>query len=103
MRRELAALGNLPRFEAHLQGSGAVAQGPNSAAAGEGGFANTGTIRDSIIFTGPVYTGSPTRDPAEALMMYYQEVVKEERYLSLRGLDVGASDAITRGRASDFA
>ncbi|MGH8591734.1 MAG: NACHT domain-containing protein [Gammaproteobacteria bacterium] len=57
-------------------GSGAVAQGPG-AAAGEGGVA---------------IAGIPPRDPEEALRIYSRVLVESSRHLSLRGLDVGASD-----------
>ena len=39
LRQELAAMGSLARFEAHLTGSGSIAQGPGAVAAGERGVA----------------------------------------------------------------
>jgi formylglycine-generating enzyme required for sulfatase activity/energy-coupling factor transporter ATP-binding protein EcfA2 len=95
LREELTHLGNLPRFEAHLRGSGAIAQGRKAAAAGKRAVANTGEIRNSVVVTGDgnvVYSGSPTRDPAKALAIYRHVLINSYRHVSLRGLDIGASD-----------
>jgi hypothetical protein len=53
LRQELAQLGNLPRFEAHLIGSGAIAQGQGRAV-GQGGVLVEGDVQ------GDVVTGSKT-------------------------------------------
>ncbi|MBI3249887.1 MAG: SUMF1/EgtB/PvdO family nonheme iron enzyme [Deltaproteobacteria bacterium] len=106
LREELTQLGNLPRFEAHLQGSGAIAQGKKSAAAGKRAVANTGKIDNSVIVTGDrvtVYNGPPTRDPAEALALYRRVLADSCRHLSLRGLDIGASDPTGTPQQFDLA
>lgn len=95
LREELTHLGNLPRFEAHLRGSGAIAQGRKAAAAGKRAVANTGEIRNSVVVTGDgnvVYSGSPTRDPAKALAIYRHVLINSYRHVSLYGLDMGAGD-----------
>jgi hypothetical protein len=105
LRRELAALGNLPSFEAHLQGSGAIAQGRKAAAAGKRGFANTGNMRDSVVVTGDgnvVYLGSPTRNPSEALTLYRSVLAASCRHVSLRGLDIGAGDPTGKPQRLDL-
>jgi len=55
-------------------------------AAGAGGVAVGGNVH------GNIYTGSPTRDPLEALAVYRRVLVESYRHMSLRGLDVSASD-----------
>jgi hypothetical protein len=41
---------------------------------------------------GNIYVGPPTRDPTKALAIYLGLQVETCRHVSLRGLDVGASD-----------
>jgi hypothetical protein len=53
LRQELASLGNLPRFEAQLSGSGAIAQGQGRAV-GQGGVLVEGDVQGDVI------TGSKT-------------------------------------------
>ena len=48
LQKELAALGNLKRYEAVLFGSGAIAQGPGAVAAGKGGVAVGGNVEGGI-------------------------------------------------------
>jgi hypothetical protein len=48
VRAELQALGNLPRFEAALTGSGAIAQGPGAIAVGQQGVLVTGNVNGGI-------------------------------------------------------
>jgi hypothetical protein len=48
LRTELVELGNLARFEAHLTGSGAIAQGPGAVAAGQGGVAIGGNVHGNV-------------------------------------------------------
>jgi hypothetical protein len=48
LRTELEALGNLARFEAHLTGSEAIAQGPSAVAAGQGGIAIGGSVHGNV-------------------------------------------------------
>lgn len=66
-------------------GSGAIATA-GGIAAGAGGVAVGGDVHGSI------YVGPPPRDPAQALAIYRRVVVDSCRHLSLRGLDLGASD-----------
>jgi hypothetical protein len=86
LRAELARQGHLARFVAQLSGSGAMALGPGAVAAGQGGVAVGGDVY------GNVYTGQATRDPAAALRIYRRVLRESYRYISLRGLDLGASD-----------
>lgn len=106
LREELTQLGNLPRFEAYLQGSGAIAQGKKSAAAEKRAVANTGKIDNSVIVTGDrntVYAGPPMRNSAEALALYRRILADSCRHFSLRGLDIGASDPTGTPQQFDLA
>ncbi|MGH8068217.1 MAG: SUMF1/EgtB/PvdO family nonheme iron enzyme [Candidatus Entotheonellia bacterium] len=94
---ELAHRGNLSRFATQLIGSGAIAQGAGAVAAGAGGVAVGGNVQ------GNVYVGAPTRDPDEALAIYRRVLVDGCRHLSLRGLDVDASDPTGSQRRLDLA
>ncbi len=49
LRRELARLGNLERYEAHLTGSGAIAQGPGAKAVGQGGAIVEGDVHGDVV------------------------------------------------------
>ena len=98
LRQELAAMGNLARFEARLTGSGSIAQGPGAMAAGERGVA--GNIQGSLVNTGDnpsFYFGQGQSDPGAALADYRHVLVTSCRHLPLRGVDVRASDP-TRGQ-----
>lgn len=109
LRDELGAMGNLPRFEAHLRGSGAIVQGPGAVGAGAGGTAIGGDVADTTIVTGDhnivtnVYTGQPVHDPEEALAIYRRVLLTSFRHMSLQGLDVGASDPTGRQQRFDLA
>ena len=99
LRAELTRQGNLARFDAHLTGSGALAQGARAAAAGERSVAVSGDVHGSTLITGSgnlvmgnIYTGAPTPDPVAALTIYRRVLVDGYRHLSLRSLDMGASD-----------
>ena len=48
LRGEMAALGNLPRFEAHFEGAGAIAQGKKATALGEGVVVE-GDVRGDVV------------------------------------------------------
>ena len=60
LRQELAAMGNLARFEAHLTGSGSIAQGPGAIAAGAAWGRRQDTSREasSILVTIPSSTSA---------------------------------------------
>jgi hypothetical protein len=76
----------LERQAVSQAGSGAVAlQG--GVAAGKGGVAVGGNVY------GNIYTGLPVYSPNEALVVYRRVLVESFRHLSLRGLDLAASDA----------
>ena len=72
--------------QARLDGSGAIAQGSGAVAAGAGGIAIGGNVQ------GNVYVGPPTQDPVKALRIYRRVMISTGRHLSLRGVDLGASD-----------
>ena len=97
LRTELERLGNLPRFEAQLDGSGAIAQGQGALAAGQRGVAVSGNMQGSTVITGDgtvinQLTGAPPHNAQEALDRYCHILVNSSRQMSLRGLDVGESD-----------
>ena len=74
LQTALTSPDNATHLTASLTGSGAIAQGPGAIGAGERGVAVGGDAIDNLIVTGTVignvYTGPPTRDPAEALAIY---------------------------------
>jgi formylglycine-generating enzyme required for sulfatase activity len=84
LRRELAQLGNLARFEAILTGSGAIAQGPGAVAVGEKA---TYVGRDYTVVNefppqmlelfARQFGFDPSASDAEALRMYFNNVVLE--------------------------
>jgi hypothetical protein len=77
-------------------GSGAIAT-TGGVAAGEGGVAVRGDVHGNICL------GPPARDPAEALKIYRRVLVEGCRYMSLRGLDIGASDPTTAQQGLELA
>lgn len=91
LQQELTQLGNLPRFQAMLLGDGAIAQGQGSIAVGKQGAYVGGNVGGSVII-GNVYHGPPTQDPAEALRIYRDVLVRGSGQLPLRGVGIEASD-----------
>jgi hypothetical protein len=77
-------------------GSGALAQGPGAAAAGERGVAVAGD------FHGNVYVGKPPEDEKQAMAIYRRMLEVSCRRLPLRGVDVGASDPTRDGKQLDL-
>jgi uncharacterized protein YecT (DUF1311 family) len=102
LRQELAAIGSLARFAAHLTGSGSTAQGPGAAAAGARGVAGS-NIQGSVIITGDnvMYTSQAQSDPGAALAAYRHVLVTSCRHLPLRGVVARASDPI-RGQSTSI-
>ena len=91
-------------FLALLRGSGAIAQGPDAVAAGEGGVALGGDVKDSTIITGDhvvvIQGGStvvvgeapvemPAVDGESALGRYLGHAISRNRYLRLQGIRSG--------------
>jgi formylglycine-generating enzyme required for sulfatase activity len=68
------------------RGSGALAVGSSNVVAGQGGVAIGGDVR------GSVFLASPGTDPVQAVLAYRRTLVTSYRQLSLRGMDIGASD-----------
>jgi len=68
------------------RGRGGLAVGGPSVVAGEGGIAIGGDVH------GGVFLATPGTDPAQAVMAYRRTLVTSYRQLSLRGVDLGASD-----------
>lgn len=93
---ETAQRSLLEKQAVSLTGSGAVAM-KGGAAAGRGGVAVGGDVY------GNIYTGLPACDPTEALAIYRRVLVEGSRHLSLRGLDVGASDPTGAQQRFDLA
>lgn len=104
-RTELGALGEfLDKVTAgsvHIDigGDAIFAQGPvatrQSAFATDEGQAvavNAPVSGQVIIARGNVYMGPATRDPAEALRIYREVMVRGSSFLPMRGVDVGVSD-----------
>ena len=89
-RAAVAALKQYKGPKASVKGSGAVAQGEKSTAAGKGGLAIGGN------FKGNIYIGPPPKNETAALKLYWEMVVTNWRTLPLRGISMEATDA-TKG------
>jgi hypothetical protein len=76
---DLERLGNLPRFQATLQGAGAIAQGERAVAAGAGGVAAGGDIRGSVVATGDVFELITRLEPGTRSKDDIDKEVREER------------------------
>jgi hypothetical protein len=76
---DLDRLGNLPRFQATLSGSGAIAPGDRSVAAGAGGVAVGGDIRGSVVTAGDVFEVISRLPPGTRAKDDIDKEVKEER------------------------
>ena len=111
LHNELQKLGNLSRFEAVLEGSGAIAQGSGAKAAGERGVLIEGDARGNVIVTGDdnrvvragtyveqqVREESPGPDAAALRSSYLNCLFETARRLSLEGIDPqAASDSQAR-------
>lgn len=91
LREELQKLGNLERHQAVLVGPGAIAQGERAVAAGAGGVAIGGNVRDStIIITGN--HNSPSQDAAPLRTAYLSHLFEQTGALYLGGVDPKAAD-----------
>jgi formylglycine-generating enzyme required for sulfatase activity len=92
LRRRLRDLGGVVQPD-----SGAMAA-TGGVAAGAGGVAVGGDVAGSVFIGSTVnissgrYTGPSTKDPGQALAIYRRVLVEGCRHMSLRGLDVDASD-----------
>ncbi len=86
-----------PTKQANNTGSGAIAQGERSTAAGNHGIAISGNVY------GDVYQGPAPKDGKEALAIYRAVLAYSTGRLSLRGLDMGASDASRKQAPLDLA
>jgi hypothetical protein len=67
LRAELSQLHSVVQYEAHLTGSGAIAQGPGSVAAGERAVIIAGGVQHGVISVGNVSGGienTGARDPS---------------------------------------
>ncbi len=104
---ELPRLGNLPRYEAGLTGSGAFAQGDRPRAVGQGGVLVEGDVQGDVVgenkivkydqrgqrvnkqynIAGNVYNGPTPEDDEEALKIYRQVLARTCANVSLRGID----------------
>jgi hypothetical protein len=80
---ELHAMGNLPRFEAHLRGSGAIVQGPGAVGAGAGGVAVGGDVHGNITVGAP----SSSEPPQGLRDAYLTWVMEQARGVPLTGID----------------
>jgi len=101
LRRELSALGSLPRFEATLNGLGALAQGPGAKAAAATAPYATAVNEvggDLTIIQHPPPPPDPT--PANLRRSYLNYVYRSCRSMSLLGVDPKAAAAETASRLS---
>jgi len=83
--------------QANNTGSGAIAQGEGSTAASDHSIAISGNVY------GDVYQGPAPKDGKEALAIYRAVLAYLTGRLSLRGLDMGASDASRKQAPLDLA
>ncbi len=79
LRADLERLGNLPRFQATLRGSGAIAQGDRAVAAGAGGVAAGRDIRGSVVTGGDVFDVISRLRPGARSKDDIDRQVREER------------------------
>jgi hypothetical protein len=77
LRKELQALGNLPRFEAVLTGNGAIAQGHGAQAVGKKGVFATGNV------SGNIHTG--------------RDVIGRDQIIGPESTSVGTDDVLPGG------
>ena len=87
------------QFSADLTGDGAIAQGEKAWAVSGRAVLVGGDLRESTIITGDnylfigdVYQGHTPVCHDDALPIYYRFLRKTNRFLSMRGIDKGASD-----------
>ncbi|MCP4693558.1 MAG: hypothetical protein GY859_36320, partial [Desulfobacterales bacterium] len=113
LKKELQQLGNLPRYEASLTGSGAIAQGAGARAVGNGGVLVEGDVRGDVVgenkvvnfdlrgqyvdtqhnIQGNAYYGAEPENDEEALKIYREVLARSCANVSLRGIDRETSDA----------
>jgi hypothetical protein len=89
LRTELTAMGNLARFEAHLTGSGAIAQGDHAQAVGAGGTLVGRDVHGDVIAPGgtKIITQSPAEPPTGLREAYLSWVMEQVRTVPLAGVD----------------
>lgn len=92
--RELKSLKSSIKYETRLIGEGAVAQGDGALAIGKGAIIVGGNISGSNIVV-----GNAPRSDVEALSVYCRELVESSSSLTLRGVDIGATDPSYGGTA----
>ena len=107
LRDQLEGLKNMVSF---FKGSGAIAVGDGSVAAGAGGVAIGGDIHGNLIVTadspqfyGEIPPGEAVRTSEEALQIYRRVIFNAERYLPLRGVELGAADPTSGRQRMDLA
>ena len=103
LQQRLRDMGNVVQH-----GSGAMAT-TGGVAAGAGGVAVGGDLAGNVFIGSTVnissgrYTGPSTNDPSEAFAIYRRVLVDGCRHMSLRGLDVDASDPTGSQKRFDLA
>ena len=97
-------MAGIPQDSATNTGSGAIAKGPGAIAAGQHSLVVGGDVTGNIsIIHGDSYQGPPPKDGKEALAIYRSVLAYTTSRLSLRGLDIGASDATRKQAPLDLA
>jgi hypothetical protein len=89
LRTELAALGNLARFEAHLTGDGAIAQGAGAKAVSKQGTLIEGDVGGDFIAPGgtKIVHSPATTPPAGLREAYLSWIMDQVRTVPLAGVD----------------
>ncbi|MEW5961612.1 MAG: hypothetical protein AB1801_28165, partial [Chloroflexota bacterium] len=95
LRREMAALGSLPRFEATLNGMGAIAQGEGSTAAAALGDRSIAIGKANNV---TINQGRPERDPRPLRDAYLNRLLETCSGLSLTGIDPKAASNQSEAR-----
>ncbi|MCP4694924.1 MAG: NACHT domain-containing protein, partial [Desulfobacterales bacterium] len=108
LAEELRQLGNFPRYEARLTGSGAIAQGDGARVVGKGGALVEGDVQGDVVgknkivnqrvknqynIAGNVYNGPAPEDDEEALRIYREVLARNCANVSPRSIDREAGDA----------
>jgi formylglycine-generating enzyme required for sulfatase activity len=101
LREEMRRLGNWTRFEATLQGAGAIAQ-QGSVAAGAMGVAVGRDVQGDVLTSGArkeVHVHGPDEaDPAALRAAYLHRLYETARHLSLAGVDPKAASSQAEAR-----
>lgn len=91
MRQEMQTLGNLPRFQAYLQGSGVLVQGKRNVVATDNSIAIGRDVQGNVILNQYEHLDPNQTDPAALRAAYLSHILDERNQLWLGGIDPRAA------------